>query len=190
MSHDPITATRYRTCKLRLTHRLLPKLLAHFQGGGGDFRVWHKADIPAVLNYVRFRSKTDIAQTPEDALLVCNHLPMIRARDQMGQIMNNDRNDRQLISRRVALTGAALALRAAADAAAVQQAAARQKISQAYAKCQSTPKGNQCCDGCISFQSPNAERRRVRLRIGCDHRSARSPPGSLLRSEPMSAFGT
>ena len=69
--------------------------------------------------------------------------------------MNNDRSDCQLISRRVALTGTALALGAAA-AAATQQAAARQKISQADAKYQGTPKGDQRCDGCISFQPPNA----------------------------------
>ena len=73
----------------------------------------------------------------------------------MGPIMNNDRNDCQLISRRVALKGAALALGAAA-AAAVPQAAARQKVSQSDAKYQSTPKGDQRCDGCISFQPPNA----------------------------------
>ena len=74
-----------------------------------------------------------------------------------GPIMNNDRkrNDRQLISRRVALTGAAFVVGAAA-AAATQQAAARQKISQADAKYQGTPKGDQRCDGCISFQPPNA----------------------------------
>jgi hypothetical protein len=65
---------------------------------------------------------------------------------------NNDRNDCQLISRRVALTGATLALGAAAAA----QAVARQKISQADAKYQSTAKGDQRCDGCISFQPPNA----------------------------------
>lgn len=70
--------------------------------------------------------------------------------------MNNDRNDCQLISRRVALTATAPALGAAAVAAAVLQAAARQKISQVDAKYQSTPKGDQRCDGCISFQSPNA----------------------------------
>jgi len=70
--------------------------------------------------------------------------------------MNNNRNDCQLISRRVALTATALALGAAAFAAGVLQAAARQKISQVDAKYQSTPKGDQRCDGCISFQSPNA----------------------------------
>jgi len=72
-----------------------------------------------------------------------------------GSIMNIDRNNCQLISRRVALTGTALALGAAAAATAVPQAAARQKINQADAKYQSTPKGDQRCDGCISFQPPN-----------------------------------
>jgi hypothetical protein len=72
--------------------------------------------------------------------------------------MNSDsnRNDRQLISRRVALAGTAFTLSAATTAVVVQQAAARQKISQADAKYQSTPKGDQRCDGCISFQPPNA----------------------------------
>jgi hypothetical protein len=70
--------------------------------------------------------------------------------------MNNDRkrNDRQLISRRVALTGATFVLGAAA--AAIPQAAAQQKINHADAKYQGTPKGDQRCDGCISFQPPNA----------------------------------
>jgi len=72
--------------------------------------------------------------------------------------MNTDRNrnDCQLISRRVALTGAAFALGGAAAAAAIQQAAAREKISQADAKYQSTARRDQRCDGCISFQPPNA----------------------------------
>jgi hypothetical protein len=64
-------------------------------------------------------------------------------------------NNCQRISRRTALTGTA-ALSAAALAAAIPQASARQKISQADAKYQGTPKGDQRCDGCISFQPPNA----------------------------------
>jgi hypothetical protein len=73
-------------------------------------------------------------------------------------IMNTDRNrnDCHLISRRVALAGTACALSAAAAAAAVQQAVVREKISQADAKYESTPRGDQRCDGCISFQPPNA----------------------------------
>ena len=70
--------------------------------------------------------------------------------------MNNGSNDSQRISRRVALSGAALALGAAAMAAAVSQAAAQQKISQTDAKYQGTPKGGQRCDGCVNFQPPKA----------------------------------
>ena len=70
--------------------------------------------------------------------------------------MNNGGNDCQRISRRVALSGAALALGAATIATAVSQAAAQQKISQADAKYQGTPKGDQHCDGCVNFQPPNA----------------------------------
>jgi hypothetical protein len=70
--------------------------------------------------------------------------------------MNNGGNDCQGISRRVALSGAALALGAAAIATAVSQAAAQQKISQADAKYQGVPKGDQHCDGCVNFQPPNA----------------------------------
>jgi hypothetical protein len=64
-------------------------------------------------------------------------------------------NNCQRISRRTALTGTA-ALSAAALAAAIPQASARQKISQADAEYQGTPKGDQRCNGCISFQPPNA----------------------------------
>ena len=66
-------------------------------------------------------------------------------------------NDCQRISRRgVLITGAAFSLGAATAAAVVSQAAAQQKISQADAKYQTTPKGNQRCDGCANFQPPNA----------------------------------
>ena len=70
--------------------------------------------------------------------------------------MNQGGKDSQRISRRVALCGTALALGAAAIAAAVSQAAAQQKISQADATYQGTPKGGQHCDGCVNFQPPNA----------------------------------
>jgi hypothetical protein len=70
--------------------------------------------------------------------------------------MNNGRNDCQRISRRVVLTGTTLALGAAAAAMAVSQVAAQQKISQADAEYQGTPKGDQHCDGCFNFQPPNA----------------------------------
>ncbi len=70
--------------------------------------------------------------------------------------MTNGRNDCRRISRRVVLTGTALALGAAAAATAVTQAAAQEKLSQADAKYQGTPKGEQHCDGCVNFQPPNA----------------------------------
>lgn len=37
----------------------------------------------------------------------------------------------------------------------VTRAAAQQKLSQAEAKYQTTPKDDQRCDGCANFQSPN-----------------------------------
>jgi hypothetical protein len=70
--------------------------------------------------------------------------------------MNSDSNDCQRISRRVVLTGAALALGAPATVTVVSQVTAQEKISQADAKYQGTPKGDQRCDGCILFQPPNA----------------------------------
>ena len=69
--------------------------------------------------------------------------------------MNNGRNDCQRISRRVLLTGTALAPGTAAVAA-VSKAMAQVKISQAVANYQNTPKGDQRCDRCINFQPPNA----------------------------------
>ena len=65
-------------------------------------------------------------------------------------------NDCRRISRRLVLASAALSLGAATAAAVVSQAAAQQKISQADAKYQTTPKGDQPCDGCVNFQPPNA----------------------------------
>jgi hypothetical protein len=70
--------------------------------------------------------------------------------------MNDGRSDCQCISRRVMLTSAVLAFGAAAATMAVSQAEAQQKISQEDAKYQGTPKGQQQCDDCINFQSPNA----------------------------------
>jgi hypothetical protein len=70
--------------------------------------------------------------------------------------MNDGGNDRQCISRRALLSGTALALGAAATASAVSRATAQEKISQADAKYQSTPRGAQHCDGCVNFQPPNA----------------------------------
>jgi hypothetical protein len=70
--------------------------------------------------------------------------------------MNSGRNDCQRISRRIVLTGTAVALGVAAAAEVVSQATAQEKISQPDAKYQGTPKGDQRCDGCMLFQPPNA----------------------------------
>jgi hypothetical protein len=59
------------------------------------------------------------------------------------------------MSRRAVLRSAALSLGAATATAAVSQTAAQQKISQADAKYQATPKGDLHCDGCVNFQPPN-----------------------------------
>jgi hypothetical protein len=68
----------------------------------------------------------------------------------------NGRNEYLSISRRAVLAGTALALGAAAAAMALSQAAAQQKTSQAAAKYQGTPKDDQRCEVCSSFQPPNA----------------------------------
>jgi High potential iron-sulfur protein len=60
------------------------------------------------------------------------------------------------ISRRGLLSGTALALSAAATATVASRATAQEKMSQADAKYQGTPKGDQRCDGCMLFQPPNA----------------------------------
>ena len=67
--------------------------------------------------------------------------------------MHNDRR----MSRRAVLRSAALSLGAATATATavVSQTAAQQKISQAAAKYQTTPKGDQRCDVCVNFQPPN-----------------------------------
>ncbi len=64
--------------------------------------------------------------------------------------MNSDGDDCQRVSRRVVLTGTALAL------GNVSQAMAQVKISQATAKYQNTPKDDQRCDRCVNFQPPKA----------------------------------
>lgn len=63
---------------------------------------------------------------------------------------------RQRIPRRAALTGTTLALGAATAATMVRQAAAQQKVSQALAKYQGMPKGDDHCEICNNFQPPNA----------------------------------
>ena len=74
----------------------------------------------------------------------------------MGEsITNSATNDCQRISRRVVLTGTALAVGATAAVRVVSPATAQEKMSQADAKYQGTPKGDQRCDGCMLFP-PNA----------------------------------
>jgi len=70
--------------------------------------------------------------------------------------MTDSRSDCERISRRVVVTGTALALGAAATAMVVLPAAAQEKMSQADAKYQGTPKDDQRCDGCMLFEPPNA----------------------------------
>ena len=62
----------------------------------------------------------------------------------------------ECMSRRVVLRHTALALGVAAAGAVATGAAAQQKISQADAKYQPQPKGQQRCDNCVNFQAPNA----------------------------------
>jgi hypothetical protein len=68
----------------------------------------------------------------------------------MGLTMMERGNDRQLISRRAALTGT-LAL----GAVVVRPAAAQDKISKALATYQGMPNGNDHCGLCNNFQPPN-----------------------------------
>jgi hypothetical protein len=70
-------------------------------------------------------------------------------------------NDRQHISRRMALTGTALAL-GATTAAMVRQAAAQQKVSQALANYQGHVEGGRSLRGL--HQLPTAERLQIRSR--------------------------
>ena len=70
--------------------------------------------------------------------------------------MTESKNDCPCVSRRMALTGAALALGAAAVATAISRAAAQQKVGQALAKYQGAPNGDQHCEICANFQPPNA----------------------------------
>ncbi len=64
----------------------------------------------------------------------------------------------ECVSRRIVLRRTALALSAvaAATGAVATRAAAQQKISQADAKYQPQPKGQQRCDNCVNFQAPKA----------------------------------
>jgi hypothetical protein len=69
--------------------------------------------------------------------------------------MINARTKCQGLSRRKVLTGTALALGAAAATTVVSQAPGQQKLTQADANYQSTPKGGQHCARCFNFQQPN-----------------------------------
>ncbi|MGA8820172.1 MAG: high-potential iron-sulfur protein [Xanthobacteraceae bacterium] len=63
----------------------------------------------------------------------------------------------EFMSRRGVLRHTALALGAVASGAVVAtRANAQQKISQADAKYQPQPKGQQRCDNCVNFQPPKA----------------------------------
>lgn len=64
--------------------------------------------------------------------------------------------DAEAISRRTLLGGAALAVGVAATSRVPMSAAAEQKVSQADAKYQDQPKGQQRCEICLQFQPPNA----------------------------------
>ena len=70
--------------------------------------------------------------------------------------MNDCKDSRNTISRRVVISGTALAVGTAAAGALATRASAQQKISQANAKYQEHPNGNQECDGCLQFEAPNA----------------------------------
>lgn len=70
--------------------------------------------------------------------------------------MTEHGNDRGRISRRAALSGAAVALGAAAAVTVVRPADAQQKISTALAKYQDAPNGAQHCGLCGNFEAPNA----------------------------------
>ena len=60
------------------------------------------------------------------------------------------------MSRRIVLRHRRWHLGVAATGAVTTRAEAQQKISQADAKYQPQPKGQQRCDNCVNFQAPNA----------------------------------
>jgi hypothetical protein len=64
--------------------------------------------------------------------------------------------DAETISRRALVGGAALAIGAAATISASTRAAAQQKVSQADAKYQDHPNGQQRCEICLNFRPPDA----------------------------------
>lgn len=69
--------------------------------------------------------------------------------------MTEHGNDRRHISRRAALTRAALALGAVTAAMGGRQAQAQQKISQKLANYQGAPRGKDHCGVCANFQPPH-----------------------------------
>lgn len=85
-------------------------------------------------------------------LLPGHYVKVIKAR--MELIMSTSGSER--MSRRIVLRDAALALGVAVTGAVATPAAAQQKISQAAAKYQAQPKGQQRCDNCVNFQPPKA----------------------------------
>jgi hypothetical protein len=70
--------------------------------------------------------------------------------------MSTSREGSLHVTRRLALSGTALALGVAAAGTAVTRADAQQKITPAAAKYQDQPKGQQSCAVCVNFQPPNA----------------------------------
>ncbi len=62
----------------------------------------------------------------------------------------------EAISRRALLGGAAMTVGVAATSRVSMSAAAEQKVSQADAKYQDQPNGQQRCEICLQFQPPNA----------------------------------
>jgi len=62
----------------------------------------------------------------------------------------------EALSRRTLLSGAAFAATAAAVGLMPMRARAQQKVTQAAAQYQSSPKGDQRCDGCTHFKAPNS----------------------------------
>lgn len=89
-----------------------------------------------------------------------------------------DRKSNPLISRRVMLRGAKLAVTVGIAAQAASCAGILgPKASQAEAKYQDMPKGQQRCAGCVHFQPPNAcsvVQGTISPNGWCEHYSAKS----------------
>lgn len=63
--------------------------------------------------------------------------------------------DNRIIRRRTFLWGTSLAAGVAAATGLARTAAAQQKMTQAVAKYQDHPKGEQRCEICVNFRPPN-----------------------------------